>query len=140
MDTHALAVDAWGLGCLIQEVFSQQYLASVEQLRYEVYSYSYSTGVRSCHADAGMLPPLAMECSAWGLPPLQAHRRDPSCPAGRLPKAVVKHALTPPQSVQGARTAPPHCAASMPMGGPSSLLHMRLLSQAEALPVLTAQC
>jgi SCY1-like protein 1 len=27
------AVDAWGLGCLIQEVFAREPLASVEQLR-----------------------------------------------------------------------------------------------------------
>lgn len=27
------AVDAWGLGCLIQEAFSRQYMRSVEDLR-----------------------------------------------------------------------------------------------------------
>ncbi len=32
-DSPPWAVDAWGLGCLIQEVFSQEPLTSVEQLR-----------------------------------------------------------------------------------------------------------
>jgi hypothetical protein len=33
-DAPPWAVDAWGLGCLMQEAFSRQYMTSVEQLRW----------------------------------------------------------------------------------------------------------